>query len=236
MHSVSRKAKTGILLVALLTFSTTLVANAGETQIIGGRRYEKSADGRLYPQIRSDWTDLKGVVHTNWVTDYSSAPLLPEQKPNFQAHPPIKPVTGNIVPVQGKGGSANQLEDVTIRDVGDKHFLTINADCLFDFDKSDLNDKAEKVLRKVGPILQKYPGQTVAIEGHTDSIGEEAYNQDLSEKRAATVKNWLVEHGFADAQRVSTKGLGETCPVARNTYTDGTDYPQGRQKNLFNRE
>ncbi|MBS1957807.1 MAG: OmpA family protein, partial [Cyanobacteria bacterium SZAS-4] len=74
-------------------------------------------------------------------------------------------------------------------------------------------------------------GHQVEVDGHTDSIGDDAYNQDLSEKRAATVKSWLVEHAFVQAGDVSAKGFGETCPVARNTYTDGTDYPQGRQKN-----
>lgn len=235
---VNKFAASGIFLAAFSIFSSSLAVSAGEIVNVNGHRYEKGADGRLFPQVRNDWTDLQGVVHTSWVTDYSGAPLLPERTTNFQDKQPIKPASGAIrpqaaavKPSQGNAGQAAQLDDVTVKDIGDKHYLTINADCLFDFDKSELNVRAEKILGKVGPVLQKYPGHQVEIDGHTDSIGEEAYNQELSERRAATVKSWLVEHGFLQAADASTKGFGETCPVARNTYTDGTDYPQGRQKN-----
>ncbi len=72
---------------------------------------------------------------------------------------------------------------------------------------------------------------TVRIEGHTDSKGAPAYNQKLSEQRAASVKNWLVEHGGLKKVGFQTKGFGASNPAAPNTKPDGSDDPEGRQKN-----
>lgn len=119
---------------------------------------------------------------------------------------------------------------IYVRDAGPKHYITISADVLFDFDKWDLMEKAEAVLAELGPILAKYGPHATIITGHTDSKGSYEYNQELSEKRAQTVKEWLVGHGFATGL-VTTAGAGERSPVAPNTYNDGTDFPAGRAKN-----
>jgi outer membrane protein OmpA-like peptidoglycan-associated protein len=69
------------------------------------------------------------------------------------------------------------------------------------------------------------------IEGHTDGVGTHAHNMKLSDDRASSVKNWLVQNAGVQGNRVTTKGWGETKPLAPNKNPDGTDNPAGRQKN-----
>jgi outer membrane protein OmpA-like peptidoglycan-associated protein len=108
--------------------------------------------------------------------------------------------------------------------------LSVVADALFAFNKSSLSPDAEETLAALGPEITKQGDHPVTIEGHTDSIGSDAANQVLSEKRATTVRDWLVAHHFVPAG-TPIKGFGKTKPVAPNTNPDGTDSPVGRQKN-----
>ena len=80
-------------------------------------------------------------------------------------------------------------------------------------------------------LLKAYPAAEVAIDGHTDGKGGDAYNQTLSEKRAAAVAQWLAAHAGTDKAKVHTRGWGKTKPVAANTNADGSDNPEGRAKN-----
>lgn len=108
--------------------------------------------------------------------------------------------------------------------------FVVGADALFEFDKATLTPDAEETLKALVPLLAKAGKHPAAIAGHTDAKGADAYNQTLSEKRAQTVKDWLVAHG-AVAASTPTQGWGERKPVAPNTKADGSDDPQGRQKN-----
>jgi outer membrane protein OmpA-like peptidoglycan-associated protein len=127
-------------------------------------------------------------------------------------------------------GVAGLLRDLGARVTGQEIAIALAADVLFDFDQAELRADARPSLDKVAAVLRSYPQGPVRIDGHTDSVGAEAYNQALSEKRAAAVKAWLVAAGIA-ADRLSTRGLGESRPVAANTAADGSDDPAGRQKN-----
>lgn len=109
--------------------------------------------------------------------------------------------------------------------------IALEADVLFDFDKAVLQPEAETALAQVGEVLRGYPKAPARIEGHTDSKGSDSYNQKLSERRALAVKDWLVRKAGINAGRLSTKGFGETRPVAPNTRPDGSDDPAGRQRN-----
>ena len=80
-------------------------------------------------------------------------------------------------------------------------------------------DDAE--LQKAVDFLKKYPGYQVSIEGNTDSIGTDKYNQALSERRAAAVKAYLVKQGVVDNQRITSVGYGESRPIADNKTKDG---------------
>jgi OOP family OmpA-OmpF porin len=95
---------------------------------------------------------------------------------------------------------------------------------LFDFNKATLKPESDSILQRTQAMLQKDLTLKVEIQGHTDNIGDDAYNQKLSEARAMSVMTWLTARGTASA-RLNAKGYGKTMPVA----TNGTD--EGRAKN-----
>jgi outer membrane protein OmpA-like peptidoglycan-associated protein len=109
--------------------------------------------------------------------------------------------------------------------------IELSGDVLFDFDKADIRSEAEPALHQVVEIIKQYPRASVAIHGYTDAKGAEAYNLRLSDRRAAAVKSWLVEKGGMNGKQIKTKGWGKANPVAPNTNPDGSDNPEGRQKN-----
>jgi outer membrane protein OmpA-like peptidoglycan-associated protein len=98
------------------------------------------------------------------------------------------------------------------------------SDVLFDTGKYSLKPGAREKLAKVAGILLSYPGLNIEVGGYTDNIGGDAMNQTLSENRAGSVRDYLVQQGVA-ANSVSAKGFGNTLPVASN------DNAAGRQQN-----
>jgi outer membrane protein OmpA-like peptidoglycan-associated protein len=103
--------------------------------------------------------------------------------------------------------------------------LIVNmSDVLFDTGKSSLRPLAREKLAKVAGIVSGHPGLRLDVEGYTDSVGGDAYNQQLSEQRGESVRGYLTQQGMA-ASSVSSKGFGKTQPVASN------DTAQGRQLN-----
>ena len=108
--------------------------------------------------------------------------------------------------------------------------ISLLGDILFDFDKAEIRAAAEPTLLEVAALIQKQPKANVLIEGHTDGKGSAAYNAKLSERRAASVKSWLVAKGIR-AAGIRTRGWGAEKPVAQNTSADGSDNPEGRQQN-----
>jgi outer membrane protein OmpA-like peptidoglycan-associated protein len=112
------------------------------------------------------------------------------------------------------------IKDVKVQTTEEEIQINMEADVLFDFNKSDLKPKALKPLDRVKRILDIYVDERILVEGHTDSIGKAAYNQSLSERRAESVKKYLVKQGV-DEGRVETKGYGELKPVASNATSIG---------------
>ncbi len=103
--------------------------------------------------------------------------------------------------------------------------LIVNvSDVLFDFNKYTLKPGAREKLAKVAGILLAYPGLNIKVEGHTDSIGSDEYNQKLSESRANSVRDYLTAQNVPGAN-VTAVGLGKNDPVASN------DTAAGRQQN-----
>jgi outer membrane protein OmpA-like peptidoglycan-associated protein len=98
------------------------------------------------------------------------------------------------------------------------------SDVLFDTGKYSLKPGAREKLAKVAGILLAYPGLNIEVGGYTDNVGGDAMNQTLSENRAGSVRDYLVQEGVA-ANSVSAKGFGNTLPVATN------DNSTGRQQN-----
>ncbi len=102
--------------------------------------------------------------------------------------------------------------------------VQLTNDILFDTNSTALRSDSRNVLRDLAANFQRYPDETVTIEGHTDNVGSPSYNQNLSENRASAVRNYLVDQGVSSS-RISAYGYGETRPKASN----GT--PEGRQLN-----
>ena len=94
------------------------------------------------------------------------------------------------------------------------------SDILFDFDKATLKEVAKSGLLKVAKALSDFPQYKILVEGHTDSVGSDEYNQRLSERRASSVGGFIIGHGVG-ANRLSTKGLGEARPRANNSTSEG---------------
>jgi len=108
--------------------------------------------------------------------------------------------------------------------------VDLSGDYLFAFDEHELNDKAKASLEKIWGLYDKYGGESMEVQGHTDSKGSLNYNLELSKKRANSVKRWFIERGFEE-EKINSVGLGETQPVAPNTSSDGGDNPEGRALN-----
>ena len=103
--------------------------------------------------------------------------------------------------------------------------LIVNvSDVLFDTAKFSLRPEAREKLAKVAGIVESHPGLALAVEGYTDSVGTDDYNQKLSEQRGGSVRDYLVKEGMPQSS-VSSKGFGKTQPVASN------DTAAGRQQN-----
>ena len=103
--------------------------------------------------------------------------------------------------------------------------LIVNlSDVLFDTARAELKPGAREKLARVSGILVSHPGLRMEIEGHTDSVGTDEYNQHLSERRAESVRSYLVSQNISPGAVTST-GLGEARPVATN------DTAAGRQQN-----
>jgi outer membrane protein OmpA-like peptidoglycan-associated protein len=146
--------------------------------------------------------------------------------------PEFLPIEG--VAIEGLGGAGaggiaasgktlgleGALKDLQAEVTPEEIKIDLSADVLFDFDKADLKPAAEEKLTNLLTVVNSRPGATVAIEGHTDVRGEDAYNQALSQRRAESVRSWLVGHGV-DAARLVATGAGESRPLrAGDTEAD----------------
>ncbi|HHU93595.1 MAG TPA: OmpA family protein [Alcaligenaceae bacterium] len=98
--------------------------------------------------------------------------------------------------------------------------VVLNADTFFDFDKSTIKPEGRQILDQVAEQVSTIELETLIATGHTDSTGPDAYNQKLSERRANSVKEYLLSRGVP-ADRIYTEGKGESEPVATNATREG---------------
>jgi outer membrane protein OmpA-like peptidoglycan-associated protein len=127
---------------------------------------------------------------------------------------------------------AGATQNLQVKETATEIRIELAADVLFDFDKATIKPEAASALHNVAGIIRdRGNGRMVRIDGHTDGKGGVAYNQGLSERRAESVKQWLAQKEGVPQARMTTRGLGATQPVAPNTRPDGSDNPEGRQKN-----
>jgi len=112
-----------------------------------------------------------------------------------------------------------QLKDLEAKKTERGMVITL-GDVLFDTDHSQLKSSGLRNVQKFADMFKEYPKRRVMIEGFTDSIGSDSHNLDLSDQRAASVRTALLDMGVT-AERISSRGYGESYPVAGNTTAAG---------------
>lgn len=135
---------------------------------------------------------------------------------NPGAHVSVDGTDDGLAHVQGDYSSASRVDEGIL--------VTFESDVLFPLNSSYLTDRAKDELDNLILVLERDGNNTLIVKGHTDATGTEDYNQWLSERRAESVKNYLVSKGLPDGG-VTTEGYGQSKPVAPNNTTEG------RQKN-----
>src|SRR5262249_11604824 len=118
----------------------------------------------------------------------------------------------------------NQLNSILQTRDSARGLIVQMSDVLFDTGSATLKAAAREKLAKISGILLAHPGLNLQIEGHTDSVGGDEFNQQLSERRAESVRDFLAAQAVP-ASSITAKGFGKTQPVASN------DTPEGRQRN-----
>ncbi|MDU9412122.1 OmpA family protein [Pseudomonas sp. zfem005] len=99
--------------------------------------------------------------------------------------------------------------------------VRVELDVKFDFDKSKVKEESYGDIKNLADFMNQYPSTTTTVEGHTDSVGTDAYNQKLSERRANAVREVLVNQYGVGSERVNSVGYGESRPVADNATDAG---------------
>jgi len=108
---------------------------------------------------------------------------------------------------------AAQSEAISVQRSQDVLTATFKSDVMFDVDSASIKPGAYPEIDNVANILRDYPQTNIRVAGHTDASGSETYNQQLSERRAMSVKNVLIQRGVAD-YRVEAIGFGESMPIS----------------------
>lgn len=122
------------------------------------------------------------------------------------------------------------LDTLLVLDKVEINKIFVLDNIYYNFNKHDIREDAALELDKLVQLLIDNPEIKIELGSHTDSIDDNAYNLQLSQRRAESAVRYIVQHGIAP-DRLVAKGYGEERPIARNTNTDGTDNPTGRQKN-----
>jgi outer membrane protein OmpA-like peptidoglycan-associated protein len=112
-----------------------------------------------------------------------------------------------------------ESDAVNIQRAQDVLSATFKGDIFFDVNSSNLKTGAYSEVDRISKVLNNYPQTTISVEGHTDSTGPADYNQQLSEKRAETVKNALVQRAV-DSRRINAVGFGESRPISSDNATN----------------
>jgi outer membrane protein OmpA-like peptidoglycan-associated protein len=128
-------------------------------------------------------------------------------------------VIGNQMDKQAKE-IEDQLPDAKVKRVGEGIVVELSEKILFDFNESSLTSDAQSNLDKIITVLHKYPDTNIEVQGHTDNVGSESYNQGLSVKRAKSVNRYLKSKDISGA-RLTTLGFGEEVPKYSNETKDG---------------
>lgn len=142
-----------------------------------------------------------------------------------KAAPAAPGLHAKVSPLSGKVSGL----DTRVTDMGT--IIDLPSDALFEYDKAELTSAAEVELDKAAGLIRQSPPGAIQIIGHTDSKGDDSYNQTLSEARARTVADWFARQVGVRQREFRVSGKGETAPIAPNQGASGADDPVGRAKN-----
>ena len=209
----------------------SIAADGSGTYRDGDRRYTVRADGSgVYDdgEVRV-WVDADGAGGYQDATtrlsmdaegtvfgDASADQVAAVQDVLADGLPPFPPVPA-ITAVQPVGTVCGSV-------------IRLDANVTFDVDSATVRPEGAAQITKVAALLTALGSPRAQIDGHTDHVGDEAYNLDLSERRASAVRDLLVGAGV-DEGSLETRGFGETQPLRPETRPDGTDDPAARQLN-----
>jgi OOP family OmpA-OmpF porin len=191
-----------------LLLGTAAMALASGTALAGVTPNATDSQGLPVRDGSGNCVQSSGISHPDCMPKAAPAPAAPAAPSSPAA--PSTPATPS---------PAARPAPASVRQA-----IVIQADALFDFDKSVLRPDGKKNIDDALAKLRGVDLEMVIATGHTDSVGTDAYNQKLSERRAAAVKDYLVSKGIASS-KVTTIGKGESQPVATNKTKEG------RQKN-----
>ena len=129
---------------------------------------------------------------------------------------------GSTKPVAAPVAEPAPVEPVVYEEVEEvAEAVRVELDVKFDFDKADVKQDSYSDIENLAEFMKQYPQTATTVEGHTDSVGNAAYNQKLSERRAAAVRDTLVNQYGVEADRVNAVGYGKDRPVADNATNEG---------------
>jgi outer membrane protein OmpA-like peptidoglycan-associated protein len=129
-------------------------------------------------------------------------------------------------------GDSDRLQiDLGATETAGEVHLQLSGDVVFDFDSAGIRADAARTLAQVAALIRQRADKRVEVVGHTDTIGSDAYNDELSRRRAVAVIAWLNQREGIPASLLAGRGAGSKQPVAHNTRPDGSDDPEGRARN-----
>ncbi len=165
-----------------------------------------------------------------------AAPETMQATPSAAAAEAPPTVAGRqIGAVSGLTGQTSTLtgavSDFVVERTATETRVQLAADTLFPFDAATLTPAAQANLQRTAELVREGGAGTVTVVGYTDAKGEEAYNLDLSRRRAEAVVAWLRGQAGLDARPYEAVGRGEAEPIAPNAKPDGSDDPDGRARN-----
>jgi outer membrane protein OmpA-like peptidoglycan-associated protein len=124
-----------------------------------------------------------------------------------------------------------QIEGIDVTRTGEDELrVTMRNEVLFDFDSAALRSASRSDLREMADVFNRYGDTRLVVAGHTDSVGSDAYNQRLSERRASSVANYLQDLGVRGS-RIQARGYGESQPRASNATASGRQ--QNRRVEIY---
>lgn len=200
------------------------IADSGKVKYIEGEQVtlylnDKITKERIF--LQRDTTDSIGTyffdltVNKDYIIEFESSKVPPVT---------VEVSTHGIII-----SDTIHIQDVGVEYISKKPFIIKNI--YYDFDKYKLRPEAQKTIDStLLIILKEAPDIVIELSSHTDSKGDDDYNMELSQNRAESVVEYLIKKGI-DKKRLVAKGYGETKPIAPNEFPDGSDNPDGRQKN-----